>query len=156
MCGTYWYRFVTGGWMTTCPDCGYDKPLLMQLLLTNNQSQRPASTRCWALSPTSTASNKPRCRLHLSQIPSSCLSWKVSPAPTVLDKNKCRHFYLPVQRLRNFALISVRDRDFMRVTRGDQQWFGEQSPSPILHKEPNMVCLGSGPSLDRGSVMSIV
>lgn len=73
---------------------------------------------------------------------------------TVPDK-KCLCFYLPIQRLKNFALISVSDRDFMRVTQGDQQWFGEQSPSPILHKEPNTVCLGSGPSLDRGAVMSI-
>lgn len=77
-------------------------------------------------------------------------------SPTVPDKNKCLRFYLPPQRLKNFALISVSDRDFTRVTRGDQQWFGEQSPSPILHKEPNTVCLGSGPSLDRGAAMSIV
>lgn len=72
------------------------------------------------------------------------------------EKNKCVLFYLPLQRLKNFALISVSDRDFMWVTRGDRQWFGEQSHSPILHKEPNMLCLGSGPSLDRGTAMSIV
>lgn len=74
--------------------------------------------------------------LHSSRLVSACI---------------CRR-----RRLKNFALISVSDWDFMRVTRGDQQWFGEQSHSPILHKEPNTVCLGSGPSLDRGAVMSIV
>lgn len=79
-------------------------------------------------------------------------------SPTVVGKKKtkCLWFYLLLQRLKNFALISVSDRDFMQVTWGDQQWFGEQSPSPILHKEPNTLCLGSGPSLDRGAAMSIV
>lgn len=37
------------------------------------------------------------------------------------EKNKCVLLYLLRQRLKNFALISVSDRDFMRVTRGDQQ-----------------------------------
>lgn len=35
-------------------------------------------------------------------------------SPTVLGKNK--HFYLLLQRLKNFALISVSDSDFMQVT----------------------------------------
>lgn len=37
------------------------------------------------------------------------------------EENKCVLFYLLLQRLKNFALISVSDRDFMRVTRGDRQ-----------------------------------
>lgn len=37
------------------------------------------------------------------------------------EKNKCVLFYLPLERLKNFALISVSDRDFMWVTRGDRQ-----------------------------------
>lgn len=60
------------------------------------------------------------------------------------EEIKCVLFYLLLQRLKNFALISVSDRDFMRVTRGDRQWFGKQSPSSILHKEPNMLCPRSG------------
>lgn len=89
---------------------------------------------------------------------SSCFSWKVAHLQQFRAKNKCPLFYLLLllQRLKNFALISASDRDFMQVTWGDQQWFGEQFPRPILHKEPNTVCLGSGPSLDRGAVMSIV
>lgn len=73
---------------------------------------------------------------------SSRFPWTVLLSPTVVDKNKCVHFYLPVQRLENFALISGSDKVFTWVIWGDQQWFREQSPSPILHKEPNMVCLG--------------
>lgn len=85
---------------------------------------------------------------------SSCFSslWKVShPQQFRTKKEKKKQVSVllsTAQRLKNFALISVSDRDFMRVTRGDQQWFGERSPSPILHKGPNTLCLGSGPSLD--------
>lgn len=122
-------------------------------------SVTPAVAGCRILLPPSWLSNKLR-RLFtpfLCKIQSRCSSWKVSISNSCgQKKNKCLWFYLLLQRLKNFALISVSDRDFMQVTWGDQQWFGEQSPSPILHKEPNTLCLGSGPSLDQGAAMSIV
>lgn len=61
------------------------------------------------------------------------------------EKTERLWLYLLLQRLKNFALISASDSETSRRSpEVDRQWFGAQSPSPILHKGPNTLCPGVG------------
>lgn len=73
------------------------------------------------------------------------------------EKTECRWLYPLLQRLKNFALISASDSETSRRSpEVDRQWFGAQSPSPILHKGPNTLCPGVGTLFISGRRVSIV